>query len=181
MKQVHLNYRACYFYNENDIMFLAKTSPQESKMKYSALKSRRIASCLFLMVIAPVLLASCGGKEVKPVSAEARLAQDAFKLAETLKNAYQENDRSTLERNSTKDEYKELIGAVKVFDRAELTFTPTWVEIRDSSVYLTISWKGTWTVKGKSTEERGQAIFMFEGSPLKLAQIQRSSPFSQPE
>ncbi len=150
-------------------------------MKYYGMNFKHAASYFLLMVVTPLLLMSCGGKEVKPVSPEAKLVQEAFSLAETLKEAYAENDRSTLETNSTKDGYKELIGALKAFDRVELTFTPTWVEIRDTSVYLTISWKGTWLVKGKVTEERGQAIFVLEGKPLKLAQIQRSNPFKQPE
>ncbi len=150
-------------------------------MKDCDMNLKRFASSFLLLLVAPLLLVSCGKKEVKPVSPEAKQVQEAFALAETLRNAYVENDRPTIERNSTKDGYRDLIGAMKAFDRAELTFTPTWVEIRDSSVYVTISWKGTWTVKGKSTEDRGQAIFVLEGSPLKLAQIQRSNPFRQPE
>ena len=55
-------------------------------------------------------------------------------------------NRETIERSSTKDGYKELIGAIKTFDTAELTFTPTWVEIEDSKVSLSVSWKGTWIV-----------------------------------
>jgi hypothetical protein len=128
-----------------------------------------------------LLLISCEGKEVKPVSQESKIAQEAIQLAETQKNAYEENDRQTLESLSTIDGYRELIGSLKTFDSAELTFTPTWIEIQDSTVKLTISWKGTWVVKGKTTEERGIAVFVLEGTPLKLAQIQRSSPFRQPE
>ena len=151
-------------------------------MKDCDMYLKRVASYFLLILIAPLLLSSCGGKkEVKPVSPDAKLVQEAFALAETLKNAYTENDRSALERNSTKGGFRDLIGVIKEFDRAELTFTPTWVEIKDSSVYLTISWKGTWTVKGKLTEERGQAIFVLDGKPLKLVQIQRSNPFRQPE
>ena len=141
----------------------------------------KVARCAFLLVIASLLLASCGKKEVKPVSQEAKLAQEAFALAETLKNAYLRNNLGSLEENSTKEGYRELIRAIKAFDSAELTFTPTWVEIGDSVVYLTVSWKGIWTVRGKSTEERGLAIFVLEGRPLKLAQVQRSNPFRQPE
>ena len=160
---------------------MIKRVMKDPGMKYYGMNFKRAASYFLLMVVTPLLLMSCGGKEVKPVSPEAKLVQEAFSLAETLKEAYAENDRSTLETNSTKDGYKELIGALKAFDRVELTFTPTWVEIRDTAVYLTISWKGTWLVKGKVTEERGQAIFALEGKPLKLAQIQRSNPFKQPE
>jgi hypothetical protein len=154
---------------------------KDSGMKYYSMHFKHISLYFLLMVAMPLFLMSCGGKEVKPVSPEAKLAQEAFSLAETLKVAYAENDRSTLETNSTKDGFRELVGARKAFDRVDLTFTPTWVEIRDTSLYLTISWKGTWLVKGKVTEERGQAIFAFEGNPLKLAQVQRANPFKQPE
>ena len=136
-------------------------------------------SCIFLLLI--VFLTSCGKGEVKRVSEESKIAQEAFGLAETLKHAYIEDDRKTIEKISTQDGYRELIGAIKKFDRAELTFTPTWVEIEDSVVSLTISWKGEWIVGGVRTENRGVAIFVLEGSPLKLARIQRENPFREPE
>jgi len=138
-------------------------------------------SCQILFIVLMLVSFSCGGKDVKKASEESRLAQEAFRLAETLKDAYEQNDRSTLEENSTKEGYRELIGAIKKFDRADLAFTPTWLEIKDPAVFLTISWKGTWTVKGKATEERGLAIFVLEGKPLQLARIQRENPFKQPE
>ena len=128
-----------------------------------------------------MLLLSCGKKDVKPVSQESKLAQEAFQVAETLRQAYVKNNRSTLEDNSTKDGYRELIGVMKKFDKVELSFTSTWVEIRDSSVYLSVSWKGVWTVGSKSREERGLGIFVLEGNPLKLATVQRDNPFRQPE
>jgi len=128
-----------------------------------------------------MLLLSCGKKDVKPVSQESKLAQEAFQVAETLRQAYVKNNRSTLEDNSTKDGYRELIGVMKKFDKVELSFTSTWVEIKDSSVYLSVSWKGVWTVGSKSREERGLGIFVLEGNPLKLATVQRDNPFRQPE
>jgi hypothetical protein len=134
-----------------------------------------------IVLISVLFLVSCGGKEVKKISAESILVQEAFAFAETFKDAYLKNDRVTLERNSTQEGYKELIGGIKKFSSAELTLTPTWVEIQDSTVKLTVSWKGTWTVTGKTTEERGIATFVLEGKPLKLVQIQRANPFRQPE
>ena len=128
------------------------------------------------------LLTACGGdKEAKKVSPESLLAQEAFKLAETLKSAYVEKDRTSLAAHSTESGYRELISSMKSFDDAKLSFTPTWVEIQDSAVYLTVSWKGTWSMKGKTVEERGLAGCVVEGEPLKLAQVQRANPFSQPE
>jgi len=128
-----------------------------------------------------IFFASCGKGEVKKVSVESKIAQEAFRLAEVIRDSYIKNDRITLQKNSTKDGYRELIGAIKSFDSAELVFTPRWVEIEDSTVYLHISWNGTWIVKGKRNEERGVAIFVLEESPLKLAQVIRENPFRQPE
>jgi hypothetical protein len=137
---------------------------------------------LLLAVSFLFFLTACGGdKEAKKVSPESLLAQEAFELAETLKSAYVEKDRARLEAHSTESGYRELIGSMKNFDGAELSFTPTWVEIEDSTVHLTLSWKGIWSVKGKATEDRGMAVFVFEGTPLKLRQIQRANPFRQPE
>lgn len=143
--------------------------------------SLRVTGYALQVLVVIVLLVSCGEKEVKPVSLESQLAQEAFGLAETIRNAYIKNDRETLGKYSTKDGYKELIGAIKSFDSVELTFTPSWVEIENSVVSLHVSWKGTWMVGGKRTEERGIAVFVLEGRPLKLAQIQRENPFRQPE
>jgi len=128
-----------------------------------------------------LLLVSCGKKEVKPVSPESKLAQEAFQLAEKLKEAYINKDKAVLEENTTADGYKELIRTVRYFDKTDLTFTPTWVEIKESTVSLTVSWKGTWTIGGKMNEERGLAIFILEGQPLKLVMVQRENPFSQPQ
>jgi hypothetical protein len=128
-----------------------------------------------------LLLSSCGKKEIKPVSEDSKIAQEAFKLAEVIKNAYVKNDRVTIERNSTKEGYRELIEVMKSFDDAELLFTPRKVEIKDSTVYLNLTWNGTWTEGGKRTEDRGMAIFVMEGRPLKLSRVLRSNPFSQPE
>lgn len=128
-----------------------------------------------------VFFISCGKKEVKEVSEESLMAQEAFQLAETIKQAYLDNDRKTLEKNTTQDGYTELIRKIKSFDSAELEFVPTWVEIDDIGVQLTVSWQGTWTVSGVTKEDRGIAVFVMEGKPLKVAQILRASPFQQPE
>jgi hypothetical protein len=141
----------------------------------------QVTSYALRVLIIVLLLASCGKQEVKKASEETKVAQEAFRLAEVIKDAYIKNDRSTLEKNSTKDGYREIIDARKSFDSAELSFTPKWVEIEDSAVNLHISWNGTWTVRGKRIEDRGLAIFVMEGRPLKLAKVLRANPFRQPE
>ena len=118
------------------------------------------------------------GLHATPMS---QIAQEAFQLAETIKQAYLENNQEALESNATQDGYTELIGAIKNFDSAELEFVPTWVEIDDTVVKLTVSWKGTWNVSDFTKDNRGIAVFVMEGQPLKLASILRANPFRQPE
>jgi len=141
----------------------------------------RVAYHALLVLMVIFLLTACGKEEVKKVSEESEIAQEAFKLAEVVRNAYIKNDRMTLEKNFTKEGYRELIGTIKSFESADITFTPKWVEIEDSTVYLHISWGGTWIVSGKKIEGRGLAIFVLEGKPLKLAKVLRDNPFRQPE
>jgi hypothetical protein len=136
---------------------------------------------LFFILSLIFLLASCGKKDVKPVSEDSKIAQEAFRLAEVIKDAYINNDRSTIERNSAKDGYKEIIEVRKSFDSAELTFTPRWVEIEGTTVHLHVAWNGTWIVKGQRTEDRGLAVFVMEGNPLKVVKVLRENPFKQPE
>jgi len=44
-----------------------------------------------------------------------------------------------------------------------------------------VAWKGIWTVGGEITRERGSAVFLLEGSPLKISKVLRGSPFKYPE
>src|SRR3972149_7775066 len=144
------------------------------------LKIRNSIILLFASLIFIFLLLSCGKKEVKQVSEDSKITQESFMLADVIKNAYIKNDLFTLERNTTKDGYNELIEARKIFDIAELSFTPHWVDIEDSTVNLRVSWRGTRTVKGKRIEDRGLAVFVMEGRPLKLAKVLRDNPFRKP-
>jgi len=139
-----------------------------------------IFKSIFLSILL-IFLISCGKKEVKEVSEESLIAREAFQLVETIKQAYLDNNRKALEGNATEDGYRELIGAIKSFDSAELEFVPTWVEIDDTVVKLTVSWKGTWIVSDFTREDRGIAVFVMEGQPLKLASVLRANPFRQPE
>jgi hypothetical protein len=145
--------------------------------------SKTMNSLIFLFSFLSLflLLVSCGKKEVKQVSEDSKTAQEAFMLSEEIKNAYIKNNLSTLEKNTTKDGYKDIIESKKIFDSAELSFTPHWVEIDGPTVTLQVSWKGIWTVKGKNIEDRGLAVFVMEGRPLKLAKVLRDNPFRKSE
>ena len=102
-------------------------------------------------------------------------------MAEEIKEAYLKRDLTIIEKNTTKEGYRELLGAIKRFDKAELAFSSKWVQIEKTSVSMKIVWSGKWVVGEQAAEERGTAIFIFEGSPLKLSRILRANPFRQPE
>lgn len=134
-----------------------------------------------ILIIAFFSMFACGGKEVKKVSDESKTAIEAFETAEKIKEAYLSRDLSALEGYTTKDGYRDMLGAMKKFDKAELNFSHKWVDIDKSTVSLRISWDGKWVTGGQTKEEKGIAIFVFEGKPLKLSTIQRANPFRQPE
>ncbi len=150
-------------------------------LKRGAKKNRQWSIAIFC-VLAVAVLPACGGKkEVKQVSVESKTSREAFAIAEGLRAAYSRREFSALQDFSTPDGYKAIINGLRHFDSVDLTFTPKWVEIEKSLVYLNVSWKGTWTVGGETSRERGMAVFLLEGRPLRLIKILRGSPFIYPE
>lgn len=132
---------------------------------------------IFLML----MLISCSKKTVKQVNVESALMRDAVRTVETITNAYLKQDHAAIQVNSTKEASSELLKTIRPFEKAELTLSPRWVEIEDSVIYLNVAWFGTWVANGKKTEERGMAVFVLEGQPLKLKGILRANPFRYPE
>lgn len=131
-----------------------------------------------LLLLASFLILSCGGKkEVKQVTQESKAATEAFGVAETIKNAFIKKDSATLQRNATEAGLKDIMAGRKVFDSVDITFTPRWVEIEGDKMLVNISWKSTWMLSGRKTEERGMAVFEMQGNPLKVTRILRANPF----
>lgn len=124
---------------------------------------------------------ACAGREAKPPSPDSAAALEAFSLAEEIKEAYLSGDMKTIEKKSTADGYREMVGAVRKFDSALLDFTPRWVEIKGEDVELNVSWTGKWTSGGETVEKRGMAVFLFEGRPLRLKRIIKGNPFIYPQ
>lgn len=151
---------------------------KEARTGHITLRAAFYVLCCVLLA----LITACGGKkEVKQVSQESRVSQDAFSVAEALRSAYIKKDFNAVADQCTKEGYRDIIDSIKYFDSAELTFTPRWVEIEKSKVYLNIAWKGTWTVGKDTIRERGMAVFLLEGTPLKLNKVVRGNPFKYPE
>ena len=135
---------------------------------------------ILLLLLAVALIVSCGKKEVKQVSQDSKMALEAFALAETVKNAFVVKDDITLKKSSTEDGYRDISANTRQYDRVEVTFTPRWVEIENNQLHVNIAWKSVWVVSGKSTEERGMAVFVMEGVPLRVSKVLRGNPFIFP-
>jgi hypothetical protein len=133
------------------------------------------------LIILMVFVVSCGKKEVKRQSQDSKLTVEGFAIAENLRQAYIKNDRDLLEKNTTKLGYDAIAGARKGFDSVEMTFTPALVELYGDATHVYVQWNGTWKRGDEVIEDRGLAVFVLKGKPLKLDQILRANPFNKPD
>lgn len=140
---------------------------------------RRLFVAVVLIIV--VLAASCGKKAVKRVSEDSKIATETFAVVDAIKKAYLQKDLSEIENNTTKDGFREISSLMKSFDTAELDFNPVLIEIEEGTVNYNVSWTGTWTKDGKKTQERGMAVFVLKGMPLKVDAVLRANPFKYPE
>lgn len=135
---------------------------------------------MFILVLLAAALVACGKKEVRQVSQESSTYKEAAALAETIRSAFAANDRVAIQKNSTEEGYRDITASKKTFDEVELVFTPRWFDIEQDRVSLNISWRSVWTSAGKKTEDRGMAIFVMEGRPLRVSKVLRANPFIYP-
>lgn len=134
------------------------------------------------LIIVIFILSACGGKkEAKQVSMESEIAQEAISVMESIKELYIKKQLSAISERATQTGYKDIMDSIKHFDSAELTFAPRYIEIEQAKVYLNMAWKGQWTVGKETFRERGMAVFLLEGRPLRLSKILRGNPFKYPE
>ncbi|HWR90414.1 MAG TPA: hypothetical protein VN260_09145 [Dissulfurispiraceae bacterium] len=137
---------------------------------------------LIAIVILCLFAVSCGKKEVKKtVSEDSRVATEAMQVVEKLREAYTAKDLHAIERVTTRDGFNLIRGSIKNFDRVDLQFNPVLVEIESGTANVNVSWKGTWSREGKTTEERGMTVFVLKVRPLRVDNIMRSNPFSYPQ
>lgn len=134
-----------------------------------------------LLILTLLITACSGDKEVKRQSQESKTAREAFSVAESVRVSYAGKDFSGIAEKCTKEGYREIVDSIKHFDSVDLEFVPRWVEIEDSKVYLNVAWKGVWKAGDNTARERGMAVFLLEGRPLKISKILRGSPFRYPE
>lgn len=136
---------------------------------------------IILVVLSVVLLFACGKKEVKQVSPDAKLSSEAFTLVEKIREAYVSKDLVTIQQNSTEAGYRDIMSNRSPYDSVSLTFTPRWVEIEKDQTTINVTWKSKWTAAGKTASDRGMAVIILEGAPLKVSKIVRGNPFVYPE
>lgn len=136
---------------------------------------------LLFLLIGIIFLFACGKDKLQPPSEESKTALESFALAEKMRASYLKKDFDGFKDYCTEKGYEELKRGFGEFEKAELEFTPRFVEIDNEKTILNISWQGKWTLKDRAIEEKGMAVFELMGQPLKLNSILRGSPFKLPE
>jgi len=136
----------------------------------------------FIIFILILLLFGCGGKkQVKSFSQEYSYTNQAFKVVDEIRQAYQNKDNAGIRKNCSESAYREIIASIRPFDKAELEFTPVLAEMEKDGYRLYVSWNGKWSYLGNETEERGLAIFLMKGNPPRVEKILRGNPFRYPD
>lgn len=131
-------------------------------------------TCVTLIILVSVFLGCSSKEKVKP-SDDSQLTTEALNNIDTLKTAYEGKDW---------DAFRSRLAPVLAinskepsFEKAELSFSPRMVDINNSDVMVSLNWMGEWVIRGKERRDRGVAVFVFEGTPLKLSRIEGDNPF----
>ncbi|MCG6551429.1 MAG: Tim44 domain-containing protein [Candidatus Magnetominusculus sp. LBB02] len=134
-----------------------------------------------LMIIALIIITSCSKKEVKVQPMESEKARAVVEMLQKLKDAYVKKDVDGLRSMMTPEGFKAITPTMRKFDSSDLKLAARWVDIKDDgSIVVSTSWDGTWKYAGQSITEKGTAMFLFTGAPLRLDSILRDSPFIYP-
>jgi hypothetical protein len=133
-----------------------------------------------VMVLALFIITSCAKKEVKVQPKDSVRARAAVERLQKVREYYVKKDSEGLRSMITAEGFKAIAANIKNFDSCELNFSPRWVDIKDDTILVLFAWDGTWRQSGQGTTEKGTAMFLFKGDPLRLDAILRDSPFVYP-
>ena len=141
-----------------------------------------IARLSGLAALALVLLA-CGSQEKRP-SQDVLLAEQATKHIERLRSEYASMSMSGLEALCSAEAYEAIerdLGK-NAHSPSTLEFVPEWVEISvDGTIEVRVGWSGTWTLSGgEEARDKGKAVFVLGGRPMRLQKLKGASPFAAP-
>lgn len=131
-----------------------------------------------ILVLLVFAFIGCGKEEIKP-SSDSVLTKEVLSKIDAIRTAYQNKDKAAME-NHTDSVLADRISKEMFFTNAELSFTPKKVSINSLSVTVSLSWQGTWIVKGNNIKKQGVSVFVFEGTPMKLVSINWDNPFQTP-
>ena len=127
-----------------------------------------------------LLIASgCAGKDKIKQSADSVTAQNALSAVDLIKDAYLKKDEGVLREKLEPALSDKVINELS-FDKAELSFTPRMIKIKDSSVMVHVNWQGEWTVNGRTLKDRGVSALVFKKDTMKLSQIDGDKIFHVP-
>ncbi|MEF9425805.1 MAG: hypothetical protein L0956_00995 [Candidatus Mariimomonas ferrooxydans] len=132
-------------------------------------------TCVTLIILVSVFLGCSSKEKIKP-SDDSQLTTEAMNSINTLKTSYEEKDWDTF-RSRLTPVLATKISKEPSFEKAELSFSPRMVDINNSDVMVSLNWMGEWVIRGKERRDRGVAVFVFEGTPLKLSRIEGDNPF----
>ncbi|MBF0336774.1 MAG: hypothetical protein HQL05_02990 [Nitrospirae bacterium] len=133
-----------------------------------------------VLIMLLFVLLSCGKDEVKITPDESKIAASVMNVIDQIRQLYQGHAKAELKELSTPEGYMGYLSATKDFDTASLTFTPKWVNVKDSTVEINVAWKGVWRKGDDVVNEQGICIFVMTRQPIKLLQILRENPFNYP-
>lgn len=143
---------------------------QTIDMKYSS---------IILFILLSVFLGCSGKDKVKP-SADSLLTTEAFAVIDAIEKAYETKNKYDLNKH-VESRLAEGIANELVFETADLSLAPKIVKITDSTVSVTINWRGSWRfANDRKFENRGAADLVFHRKTMKLTHIDGNNPFLFP-
>lgn len=141
----------------------------------------KIKKILLFVFAFAVLAAGCSKKQVKPVPKGAVYYRNASRLISALRKGYIQKDPDIIRSVSTSNGYNQVAPGLGRFDSVKLSFTVTWLNVKDSAMDATVEWNGVWTKGGQKDKENGTAVFELKGAPLKFNAVLSGSPFIYPK
>ena len=135
-------------------------------------------TCILLVFI--ILTAfSCSKDNVKP-SEDFLLSNKAIDSINTIKSAYERKNKYALQNNVAPGLAEDILKDFS-FRKSVLVLTPRMVKIKETSISITMNWRGEWWVeKGEKLENRGVADLVLDRNTMKLMEINGDNPFSVP-
>lgn len=139
------------------------------------------AKVALYILICTAFLVGCGTQAKRP-SQDVLIAGQVLKHVERLRMAYSARDMVAMEALIMPEAFREIRYGVKQFSSVDITMEGQWIDIKeDGSIEVRISWAGRWHIdRSLEATDKGVAVFVLSGSPLRLEKVRGLSPFAAP-